>query len=298
MDFDPKQTQALLAVADCGSFEAAALQLHLSASAVSQRVRALETRLGQPLLTRARPCRPTPAGKKLLQYLRRSAMLAEEFAAEFAGAAQTAWLVRIAVNYDSLETWLLPALAPVLQQEGLLLDIRADDQAYTHQLLESGEVVAAVSAKSETMRGCEVQSLGALRYRLLATPAFRQRYFAEGVHAAALRAAPLLVFNRKDALQAEFLQQHFHVQAARCPVHLIPSTHAFFQAVQLGLGYGMIPDLQGAQPLQAGEMVDLLPGRFIDVPLYWHHWHNQSPKQARLNQQLVAQARTYLLQAA
>ena len=95
---DPRQCEAVLAVVDSGSFEQAAAALHLTPSAVSQRVRALEVALGSPLVVRSRPCRATPAGQRLLQYLRRVHALEEDLQADFAGGAATPLKVAIAVN--------------------------------------------------------------------------------------------------------------------------------------------------------------------------------------------------------
>ena len=51
------------AVADTGAFEAAARRLAVSTSAVSQRIRALESALGRVLVRRGSPSTPTPDGE-------------------------------------------------------------------------------------------------------------------------------------------------------------------------------------------------------------------------------------------
>lgn len=292
MQFDSKQTEALLAVLDHGSFERAAEELSLTASAVSQRVKALEAKMGMPLVERTRPCRPTASGRALLQYLRRSKLLEEEFAATFA-LNEHFLHAPIATNHDSLETWLLPALAPVAIAEKVLLQLSVDDQEFTHQKLLDGSVVAAISSKDAPFKGCEAKPLGTVRYRLMASIGFRQRYFQHGLSHAALKQAPMIRYNHKDLLQHDFLRQFCHYNADMSPQLTIPSTQAFYRAVELGLGFGMILDVQ-QQQLQ-GELVDLMPGAYVDVPLYWHYWQVQSPKMQRLNQALIEHASAYLL---
>lgn len=289
---DSKQTEALLAVLDSGSFELAAAQLRLTPSAVSQRVKILEAGIGMPLVERTRPCRPTASGRMLLQYLRRRKLLEEEFAANFAHNEHFIH-TPIATNHDSLETWLLPALAPVAIAENVLLQLSVDDQEFTHQKLLDGSVVAAISSKDTPIKGCAATPLGTVRYRLMANVAFKQRYFSQGLTHAALKVAPLVRYNHKDLLQHDFLHQFCHFNADACPQLMIPSTQAFYKAVELGLGYGMILDVQ-QQQLQ-GAVVDLMPGAFVDVPLYWHDWRLQSPKMQRLNQALIEHASAYLL---
>ena len=79
---DSRKGEALLAVIDSGSFEQAAVRLHLTPSAVSQRVSAMESELGMPLIIRSKPCRATAAGQRRVQYLRRARLLEDEFLAD------------------------------------------------------------------------------------------------------------------------------------------------------------------------------------------------------------------------
>jgi LysR family transcriptional regulator (chromosome initiation inhibitor) len=128
-----------------------------------------------------------------------------------------------------------------------------------------------VTADPQPVQGCQVLPLGTLRYRALASPAFMERYFAQGVTAAALAQAPMLVFNRKDALQARFVARITRRKIAP-PVHWLPEAHAFVMASRAGLGWGMTPDPLVQQDLAAGTLVELIPGKPVDVPLYWQSW--------------------------
>lgn len=292
---DTRKGEALLAVIDSGSFDKAAALLHLTPSAISQRISAMESELGMPLIIRSKPCRATAAGQRLVQYLRRIRLLEDEFKADSAGMRSGPLSVAITVNNDTLATWLLPGLAPFLIAENILLDIALDDQDHTYHLLSQGLALAGVSSEPQPMRGCAVQALGAMRYRLLATPAFAARWFPHGLEREAARIAPLMQFDRKDTLQSAFLLRELGLSAASCPCHYMPASEAFVSAIRHGLGYGMIPDLQYGHLLQSGELVDLAPGKFSDVLLYWHAWRVQSPKLERLSAQVVAAARAALL---
>lgn len=294
MMFPPKHTEALLAVADQGSFDAAANVLNLTTSAVSQRIKALETEMGAVLVIRARPCRLTKEGQLLAQYLRRAHLLADEFRHDYQQQQTDLMSMAIAANHDSLSTWLLPALARFMQQEPSLWHLRLHDQAVTHQALEEGHVIAAITDKSQPMRGCAVAYLGSLRYRLLATPDFCGRWFPDGIRRASLKQAPLLIFDQLDQLQDQFLQQHFGLRQSACACHYIPSAVAFYQAVCLHMGYGLIPELQYGSALTDGTLIDLLPGAHLDIPLYWHYWQVHPAKVARLTEFLVNQAQAVL----
>jgi LysR family transcriptional regulator (chromosome initiation inhibitor) len=291
---DKKQGEALLAVTDTGSFEQAAARLHLTASAVSQRVRALEVQLGQPLVVRSRPCRATRAGQRLLQYLIRATLLEAEFLAETAAGQAAPLSVAIAVNADSLATWFLPALGAFLNRERVLIDLIVDDQDHTYALLEAGRALGCVSTEPHPLRGCVAEPLGTMRYRAVAAPAFRGRWFPHGLTPEAARRAPVLVFNRKDRLQADFLERKLRLPPGSYPCQYVPASGPFLDAALLGLGWGMVPDLQASGQLAEGMLVELAPDDPIDVGLFWHAWKVQSPRLERLSHTVVTAARASL----
>ena len=294
MNIDPRRGAAFLAAIDSGSLEQAAVLLHISPSAVSQRISALEDDLGMPLLVRTRPCRPTAPGMRVLQFLRRRALLEAEFAADLqAGAGPVK--IALAVNNDTLSTWLLPALAPILVAEQLLVELVLDNQGHTFALLEQGRAVACIAGATTPMRGCTVSPLGVMRYRMVAAPAFARRYFPDGIDRASARRAPVMVFDHKDLLQKHFLLQHFGLQEGDYPFHFVPASDPFVQAILAGLGYGMLPQEQCAALVAAGALVDVTPHLFVDVPLYWHAWQIQPVRLERMGAQLIAAARQVLL---
>lgn len=293
---ETRHCEAFLAAAETGSFDAAAVQLNVTPSAISQRIAALETALGTPLLIRSRPCRATAAGQRLLVYLRRSRLLEEEFLAGLREQPATALRIPIAVNNDTLATWLLPGIAPFLQRERVTLDIVLDEQNYTYALLEKGEAVAGISSETSAMRGCIVQPLGVIRYRMVASREFAADRFPNGFEREAARQAPVVVFSRKDRLQADFIQAELGLMPGSYPVHYVPASDPFMDAVKLGLGYGMLPEPQYANAIETGELIDLAPGKYMDVPLFWHAWRVQSPALERLGQAVVSAARSALLQ--
>ena len=297
MNIDPRRGAAFLAAIDTGSLELAAAQLHITPSAVSQRISALEDDMGMPLLVRTRPVRPTAPGMRLLQFLRRHALLEAEFMADLETEAGFV-KVALAVNNDTLANWLLPALAPVLIDERVLVDLVLDNQGHTFALLEQGRAVACIAGADTAMRGCTVTPLGLMRYRMVAAPAFMQRWFPDGIHRDAARHAPVMVFDHKDMLQKNFLLQHFGLQEGDYPFHFVPASDPYVQAILLGVGYGMLPQEQCAALLASGALVDVTPGLHVDVPLYWHAWQIQPVRLERMGARLVQAARAVLLQAA
>jgi LysR family transcriptional regulator, chromosome initiation inhibitor len=254
--------------------------LHVTPSAISQRIKALEERLGRVLIRRASPCVATEAGESLQRHAQQLQLLEAQALAPFGlaaaaardGVAAPAGLpLAIAVNADSLATWFVPALAALRAQHDLVFDAQVEDQDHSHELLRQGRVLAAVTAEPRPVQGCAVQRLGAMRYRAVASPAFMHRYFAAGLDEAALGAAPCVVFNRKDRLQERFLRRLTR-KRLQPPQHMVPSTHGFVHAALHGLGWGMNPEALVAPLLAAGDLVELQPGTALDVVLHWQHW--------------------------
>jgi LysR family transcriptional regulator (chromosome initiation inhibitor) len=269
MDASTEQLRTLAAVIDHGTFDRAAAALHITPSAVSQRIKSLEEQSGRVLVRRSKPIQATEAGAVLLRLARQVALLEAEAAAELGGGdgAAAATPIPLVVNADSLATWVLPALATV---DGAVFDITLDDQEHTIDRLRDGTAMAAIGSDREPVQGCVVRALGAMRYRPLASPGFVERWCPDGWDAGRAAVAPMLVYNRKDALQDRYLARF--APAARPPRHFVPASTEFAGAALLGLGWGMLPDLQAAEAIADGRLVELDPRGAVDVPLYWQQW--------------------------
>lgn len=262
---------AVAAVAREGSFEKAAAVLGVTPSAVSQRVKGLEERIGAILLTRGAPCRPTAIGAKLCAHVEQVSLLESEVVRDLpglAGSAPQPSAVRIAVNSDSLSTWFPMAAAQFTQSTGATLDLVLEDEAHTAGRLKSGEVLAAVTADPAPAPGCKTYPLGALDYQALASPAFIARHFPNGVEPESLRAAPILRFDRRDQLQARWAQEAWNVKISP-PTHWTPSTPGMLDLTLAGLGWAMAPTTMAAPHLASGRLVELAPNLRLTVPLYW-----------------------------
>lgn len=289
--YEPHQLEALTAAVAEGTFEAAARTLHVTPSAISQRVRALETATGRVLLVRSKPVRATASGEVLLRLARQTALLHAETAVEL-GTADGPTTLSVAVSADALATWVLPALAPLAAE--IRFHLLREDEAWTSELLRGGAAVAAITAESRPVAGCVVTPLGAMRYRPMASPAFAERWFPDGPTPATLARAPVVVFDRVDRLQHDWLRRRAGVDADP-PSHMVPSTADFARAVALGLGWGMVLELQlEADPGHA--LVELVPGDVVEVPLFWQQWRLRTPSLDRLAGAVTAAARAALTQ--
>jgi LysR family transcriptional regulator, chromosome initiation inhibitor len=262
---DHGQLQTLSTVLRTGSFDEAAARLGVTPSAVSQRIRALEERMGATLVRRGPPASATEAGAKLARHAEDVALMEQEVLRSLGQEADTRPVIRIAVNADSLATWVLPALATL---EGLLFDLVIDDQDHSADWLRRGEVHGAVTAHGTAVAGCDSHALGALRYLACASPAFMEKWFATGVTAEGLSQSPALIFNSKDKLQSLWARQATGERVA-LRGHMIASAEGFIAAALLSMGWGMLPETMARAYLAEGRLVTLLPDQSLDVPLYW-----------------------------
>ena len=292
--------EALAAVLGEGSFERAARRLHLTPSAVSQRIRQLEERTGQVLVLRGAPCTGTEAGRRLSLHVEQVALLENELRRAHPALLQPddhspAPTLRLAVNADSLSTWFMDAMAAFTAGGNELLDICIDDQEHTAQRIRQGDVLAAVTASAAPIAGCNLWPLGSVRYVAAASPAFVARYFAaEGTTAAAMAQAPMMAFDRKDRLQEQWLQQQGMLGRRQAPRHFVPSNDGFIRACEVGMGWGMHPAALIARQCRAGTLVELLPGTGMDMALHWVHTRAAQAGLERLTQCVMAAARDWL----
>ncbi len=294
---DYSSLAALTAVVREGSFERAARTLHVTPSAVSQRVRLLEERMGCALVVRGQPCRATETGRRLCQHMDRVRLLEHSLREDVPVLdAEGVRRVRlpVAVNADSLATWFSPAVATYAAQAPVLLDVVVDDEGHTAEWLRNGSVLAAVTATARPATGCNSRALGAMRYLAVASPAFVQRHFAQGVHAASLALAPSLVFSTKDELQNRWVRRHCrrHVELV---AHTLPSSHAFVTAALAGMGWGLQPLSLIGDQLRRGSLVELVANTPLDVPLYWQQARAGTALLAGLSQTVLAAAHENLV---
>jgi LysR family transcriptional regulator (chromosome initiation inhibitor) len=269
---DAHQLAALAAVIQSGSFDAAAEWLHVTPSAISQRIKTLEQRVGQGLVVRDKPCRPTAAGIPLLRLAAQTALLEAEALAETTGDSASFTRIAIAVNADSMSTWFTAVFDEL---PGILFDVRIEDQDHSARLLREGAVMGAVTTERVAVPGCRVQPLGVMRYLPVASPSYVKQYLFEGFTREAVATAPSIAWNRDDALQDMLVRKAFRREVPR-PVHYVPTTEGFGAAVRAGLGWGMYPEQLVERDLAErtlAPVVDL----YLDVPLFWQCWKLDSP---------------------
>jgi len=294
--FDPYSLECLAAIVEEGGFERAALRLSITQSAVSQRLRSLEVAAGTVLIVRARPLRPTAAGRLLLRHAMQTRLLRTDLDRDLreltpakAASAHEDEQLSIAVNADSIATWALPALTGLVER-GLPLEIIADDQDFTHVWLREGQVQGCVTTLKRPLRGCKVVPLGSMRYIAVASPAYAGTHCPKGLNAHNFRDLAFIAFNRKDDLQAQFVRRACGLKRVALKQRFVPSSDGQVRAVLAGWGASVVPELYVRPLLESGQLRNLAPAMALPVALYWHCWNLDSALLDSLTQSLTQEA--------
>lgn len=292
---DYKLLRALAVVVQEGGFEKGASKLNITQSAVSQRVRLLEEFTGQILISRTTPPTLTDRGQLLMKhYLQVQQLEGDLFESISLNSTDSYQPITIGINADSLATWFLPAMVEFLKRSRIAIELKIDDQEVTHNLLRTGTVMGCISSRELSIQGCSTHFLGEMVYLPLASPEFFNRYFKTGFMKEAVKNVPAVIFNRKDDLHFGFLREVLGVLIPDIPIHYIPSSEKFVDAIVNGLGYGMVPELQATQLLKSGRLIPLFPDYRMAVRLFWHCWNLKSSLLVQFTDELIKKSRQIL----
>jgi LysR family transcriptional regulator (chromosome initiation inhibitor) len=297
--FDPDALECLASIVEEGGFERAAVRLSVTQSAVSQRLRALEAQIGTVLLVRSRPVKPTAAGRLLIKHAMQMRLLRADLETDLhdltpaTKGSREEDRVSIAVNADSIATWVLPAVGPLVS-EGLPLEIITDDQDFTHDWLREGQVLGCVTTLKQALRGCKVLPLGDMHYVAVASADYARQHCPQGLTSHNFRDIAFVAFNRKDDLQADFVSRACGLRRVTLSQRFVPSSEGQVRAVLAGWGASVVPEMLVRDLLHSGQLVNLAPLITLPVSLYWHCWNLDSDVIDRMTRALEAAAQQSL----
>jgi LysR family transcriptional regulator, chromosome initiation inhibitor len=292
---DYRLLEAFAAVLDEGGFDRAAIRLGITQSAVSQRIRALEDGMGRILVLRESPPRATMAGERLLRHYRQVTGLEDEAIADLGMSGEAEFRhLPIAVNADSLSVWFLDAVSPFLAESKVTLEIFVDDQDKTTRFLRAGTVVGCIASDKIDIQGFNATEIGAIRYNLVASPAFVRQWFPDGLDRESATRAPIIHFNRDDTLQYRALSRILGLPQVVPPAHYVPSAEKLVDAVLRSLGYAMIPQRHAVPEIRKGNLIELDKRGRIETPLFWYRWNRPSRLLERFSEVIVHEGRRIL----
>jgi LysR family transcriptional regulator, chromosome initiation inhibitor len=275
MMFDYSQLEALIAVSREGSFDGAARTLGLTPSAISQRIRKLEERVGAVLVKRVGDPIPTALGRLMCCHAETVRMLESQFlsspgwSAPLSGSNEVR--IRIAVGEANLSTWFIEALKhDAADATPKRLDLVIPSDGDVCGAMKSGEALAALSFEKRAMHGFKSIHLGTLIFRATASPDFIQRYFPGGLTPEALALAPSLRHPGWESLIDQWTTQVCGASPA-LNGHTIPSFYGSVAACRSGLAWGLNPSTMVDQLIHDGRLFELANDVVVKREVYWHY---------------------------
>ena len=275
MEFDYDSLVVLSAVVRTGSFEAAAKSLDVTQSAVSQRIKQLEEKVGSILILRGRPCTATEDGLLLCQHVEQVMLMRHELSQQLASRGGTQGdrvvSVRIAVNSDSLATWFPEVIDRAANELSLRLEVIPDDQEFTEERLRSGDALAIVA---------------------VASPKYVEANLSSGINISSVAASPSIRFDRKDTLPQQWMLLAFK-DTAMLSSHYVPSYEGHLLCCRQGIGWAMMPRETVGPLVESGELREVVPDVSVRIPLFWQSRSQSSTVLQQLSKVVseVAEAR-------
>ncbi|MCJ8295280.1 MAG: LysR family transcriptional regulator ArgP [Colwellia sp.] len=294
-NFDYKHLAALAEVIELQSFELAAQKLFISQSAISQRIKALEEHIGQPVLIRNQPIVATLAGEQILSHFKKVKQLEDELVPIlYPDKPIKPMKISLAVNADSIATWFIEAITPVLKNHLVELNLIIEHEERTLDKLRSGQAIGAVSVIEQPLKGYRSFKLGEMEYCLVASKGFAEEYFPDGVNQKSLEMAPAISYDHKDDMHVRYIAKHFNLAASEYYCHSVRSSEAFVALVKQGVAYCLLPKLQIEEELHSGQLINLCPDKELVETLYWHSWVLVKGVNKKISEQIVKIARKKL----
>jgi DNA-binding transcriptional LysR family regulator len=252
-DFDWTLIKTFLAVAQCGSYSAAARMLSISQPTIGRQVQQLEAQLGAPLFERdPKGQRLTSAGVDLMDEAMAMKAAAARISLRAAGQSQTlSGVVRITASLVVSHHVLPPILAKIRAQEPAIeLELHPSDD--TENLLYREADIAVRMYRPEQL-GMITRKVGEQRLGLFAAKTYVARR-GSPVDARDIGDHDLIGFDRSDLIIKGMSAMQINVDRAFFKLRCDNQT-VYWELVAAGCGIGVAPLLVGAADARVVRVV-------------------------------------------
>ncbi len=297
--FDLAALQTFAAVVRCGNFTAAAHELHLPRSTVSQRVARLEEHLGVRLLERStRAVRPTSAG--LTYFERCSTILGDIEQANAAASLSTTTsqgLLRVACPILFGHTFLPGILASFAREHGEVeVEVAVTERRVN--LIEEGFDVAIRIVDAEESSAYVTRKLGGGRMWCVASPGYIARH-GKPRTPEALASHRCIVHGDSRTTSWRFQRGE---EVRRIAIHgwmAVSSLLIMHAVARDGGGLTRVPEALCAEDVRAGRLVRVLPEwrDELDLRILYPSNRHLSPRVRHFVDAVVSESRRRLAPA-
>ena len=257
--------KAFVAITKQGTVHAAAAELRLTQTAVTQRIRALERELGTTLFLRSRKgMRLTQEGESLLRYCRGAADLEGQVLSQIYGAGDVKPVELTVVGPTSVMTARIVDQCKDLydQWPRLYLHFIISDSVDRLGMVRSGQAALAVVPRDQVPNEMDSKSIRPDKYILVATSKWRGRRLAD-----ILDRERIIDFDQADPTTINYLKK-FKCDSSQGPGRLFTnSNEAIIKLFCKGVGYGTLTQEIARPYLDSGDLVALNGGAILEDPL-------------------------------
>lgn len=264
------QLQAFMCVARQKTVHGAAGILHVTQTAVTQRIHALEAKLGSTLFVRTRRgMMLTPEGEALLRYCHAVSELEGEALAQIQGAAtETTIPICLTGPTSIMYSRIIPQCISVMKRfPNLLVNFDINDVENRVRLLRSGECQFAIIQQEDRVPEMEYKTLIPEKYVLVCTKEWKNRKLRE-----IIKAERIIDYDPTDQMTFNYLKQYGLYELANHDRHFVNRTDSLALMLGAGLGYGVLA-LEYSQPyIEKNELIVINSGKTYEnaMALVWY----------------------------
>lgn len=249
----------------------AAEKLHLTQSAMSSRIAALEQELGTLLLDRQdRQFRLTVAGQRFYGHAERLLALQRDIRAELGASVSEPVLLRVGAFESALHSWLMDWVRQLhTAQPAMALELTVETSPVLVDQLARGAIDLAIAAVPASGSGVRAVPLPAMP---MAFVGHAQRHRRRHWTLADIAGHELLTFQRGSQPHVALLDLLHRAKIEPLRIHSVSSISAMARLVEDGLGIATLPGavlerLRRRMPLKALACEAALPP--LPVHLSW-----------------------------
>jgi LysR family transcriptional regulator (chromosome initiation inhibitor) len=246
-----------------GTTHAAARELKLTQTGVTQRIKSLERELGLTLFLRSRRgMQVTEEGRALLQLCRAGRELEGQFLSQVSGSGRRDVSLTLAGPTSALSTRVATAVVPVYQRNPFLrLHLLCDDHSDLIASLRRGEADLAVVAPALVPLEMDSKLLKPDRYLLVACPKWKGRRLQDIVEQ-----ERVIDFYESDRTTARYLTEFSLGRPARERI-FVNENEALVRLFAAGVGFGTLTESVARPHLESGSLIALNKGQALEDAL-------------------------------
>ena len=260
---------AFEAIVKHGTVHAAAATIHLTQTAVTQRIKALEKKLGTTLFIRSRRGMAlTHEGEALHRYCQQIWELNGQFMADIHGLGTSNEIrVRIAAPTSIMRSRIIPNCSPLIETfPGMRMSFIIDDANNIHHRLKSGEAEFVILSPEHIFDEAESKTLQSEYYVLLCSSKWKNRALRNIIE------EERIIDYDDDRMTFNYLKTYQLFDDAKKERHFVNNTESLAYLITEGIGYGVLTKEFSKPYIDRGDLIVLNDGKTYEhhVMLAWY----------------------------